>query len=276
MTENVARDEADKIAGEVLAAQAAGRQLPLISRQRAGFGLADAYAVAAALRRLRQRQGDTSAGRKIGFTNRAMWLEYGVDAPIWGDVYTSTLHDLPAAGGRFPLAGYSEPKIEPEIAFGIGAAPRAGMDDREILGCIAWVAHAFEIVQSRFAGWKFTAADGVASGGMHGALLLGARVPVEAGDAATWQERLLTFEVEIFRDGELVDRGKARNVLDGPLSALRHLADLLAADPHNPQLAPGETVTTGTLTRAFDVAAGERWSTRMHGIPLPGLDVTFA
>jgi len=57
--------------------------------------------------------------------------------------------------------------------------------------------------------------------------------------------------------------------------ALRHLVELLASDPHNPPLAAGEIVTTGTVTRAFPIASGERWSTRVEGLPLPGLDVTF-
>lgn len=275
MTTTLSRDEAGSIAAEVLAAQAAGRQLAPISQRRPGFGLPDAYAVTAELRRLRRARGETPVGRKIGFTNRAMWVEYGVHAPIWGDMYASTVHDVAAGGCRFPLAGQAEPKIEPEIAFGIATAPRPGMDDNEILGCVAWVAHAFELVQSRFAGWQFSAADGVASGGLHGALLLGARVEVAVTQAPEWHERLLTFEVDILRDGEVVDRGKGLNVLDGPSSALRHLVDLLAADPHNPQLAPGEIVTTGTLTRAFDVAPGQRWSTQLRGIPLPGMDVTF-
>jgi 2-oxo-3-hexenedioate decarboxylase len=275
MTTTFSRDDAGAIADEVIAAQAAGGQLAPISQRRPGFGLPDAYAVTAALRRLRQARGETPVGRKIGFTNRAMWVEYGVHAPIWGDMYASTVHDLPAGGSRFPLAGQAEPKIEPEIAFGIGAAPQPGMDDRQILGCVAWVAHAFEVVQSRFPGWQFSAADGVASGGLHGALLLGERVDVAVAQAPDWHDRLLNFEVDILRDGEVVDRGKGLNVLDGPLSALRHLVELLAADPHNPQLAPGEIVTTGTLTRAFSIAPGERWSTQVRGIALPGLDVTF-
>ena len=74
----------------------------------------------------------------------------------------------------------------------------------------------------------------------------------------------------------MLDRGRAENVLDGPLSALRHLVALLARDRANPPLAAGEIVTTGTLTRAFPVAAGERWSTELIGIPLEGIAVRFA
>ena len=73
----------------------------------------------------------------------------------------------------------------------------------------------------------------------------------------------------------LADHGRAANVLDGPVFALRHLVQLLAADPVNPPLAAGEIVTTGTLTRAFPVAAGETWTTELTGVPLEGARLRF-
>jgi 2-oxo-3-hexenedioate decarboxylase len=35
-------------------------------------------------------------------------------------------------------------------------------------------------------------------------------------------------------------------------------------------------ITTGTVTRAFPILPGERWTTRLVGLDLPGMDVTFA
>jgi 2-oxo-3-hexenedioate decarboxylase len=65
-------------------------------------------------------------------------------------------------------------------------------------------------------------------------------------------------------------------VLDGPVLALKHLVEVLAADPVNPPLAAGEIVTTGTLTRALPVAPGETWSTALTGVALDGIAVRFA
>ena len=67
--------------------------------------------------------------------------------------------------------------------------------------------------------------------------------------------------------------GHARDVLGGPLTALRHLVELLANDDAGPPLAAGEIVTTGTLTRAFPIAAGEIWRTSVRGAPLDGLSL---
>ena len=83
-------------------------------------------------------------------------------------------------------------------------------------------------------------------------------------------------QVELSRGGELIDRGVGANVLGSPLAALAHLVELLARQAGAPQLAAGEIVTTGVITDAHAVAAGERWSTRLAGVPLAGLSVEFA
>jgi 2-oxo-3-hexenedioate decarboxylase len=223
---------------------------------------------------MRERAGEVTRGRKIGFTNRAMWTEYGVHAPIWGYMYDRTVHDLAGIGGTFPLAGLAEPRIEPEIVFGLSSAPRAGMSPEELLGCIDWVAQGFEIVQSPFPDWRFAAADAVAACGLHGALMVGARQKL--GGTGSLATALQSFEIELFRNGEPADRGAGRNVLDGPQFALRHLIDVLAQDRFNPPLSPGEIVTTGTLTRALPVKPGETWSTKLTGVALEGATVRFS
>jgi 2-oxo-3-hexenedioate decarboxylase len=64
-------------------------------------------------------------------------------------------------------------------------------------------------------------------------------------------------------------------VLDGPLSALKHLVGLLEKDDANPQLAAGEIITTGTLTKAMPIKPGELWTTELTGITLGGIDIRF-
>jgi 2-keto-4-pentenoate hydratase len=66
-----------------------------------------------------------------------------------------------------------------------------------------------------------------------------------------------------------------RNVLDGPLHALAHLVQALAARPADEQLQAGEWISTGTLTAALPVAPGQHWQTRLEGLALPGLRLRF-
>jgi 2-oxo-3-hexenedioate decarboxylase len=261
------------IAAEALAALDSGTQIALVTSRIPGFGLADAYRVTAELRRLRIARGERPVGRKIGFTNRNIWPQFGVYAPIWGDMYDTTVHEIGGEGAAFDASALAEPKIEPEIAFGLAHALEPGMDEAALMGCIGWVAHGFEIVQSLFPGWRFEAPDTVAGFGMHGALCLGPRHEIAAGERATWQAALADFSVTLLCDGGAVDRGHSSDVLDAPLNALRHLVDLLAEDPDNPALAAGEIVTTGTVTQAFDIAPGEYWQTRIEGLPIGGVSL---
>jgi 2-oxo-3-hexenedioate decarboxylase len=266
---------ADRIAAEVLSASAARQQIAPLTARLPGFDLDAAYAVTAALRKARMDRGERPVGRKIGFTNRTIWPEYGVYAPIWGDMYDTTLRDLAATDGTLDLAPLLEPRIEPEIAFRFATAPEAGMSEAEILGCVAWIAHGFEVVQSVFPGWKFQAADTVAAYALHGAYRLGPRHEIASEDRAVWLEKLRNFEIELSKDGSVIDRGQALNVLDGPLSTISHLLDVLSRDQANPPLTAGEIVTTGTVTRAFPIAPGEIWQTRVIGLPLDGILLRF-
>ena len=259
------------IAAEAFDVLDTGRQIAPFSSQLPDFSLDDAYHVTAAVRQLREARGEIAIGRKIGFTNRTTWPDY---ASMWGYVYDHTVHDLADLGGRFSLAGLAEPRIEPEIVFRLAAAPMPGMDERALLGCIDEVAHGFEIVQSIYPGWAFTAPDAVAAFGLHGALLLGPWHSATANEEE-WKQALSTFTVDLLRNGEVVGQGHAANVLGGPLTALRHLVDLLARDPVNPPLAAGEIVTTGTLTRVPPVAPGEMWSTALTDVALEGIRVQF-
>lgn len=262
------------IAAEAFAALVGPRQIPPFSSRPGGLSVDDAYRVTPRVRKLYEAGGARVIGRKIGFTNRTIWSEYGVYAPIWGYVFDRSLYDL-AALEPLPLASFSEPRIEPEIVFGLSAAPSAQMDETALSSCIEWVALGFEIVQSIFPGWKFSAADTIAANGVHGALLIGPRHPF-GPRAAQWQRTLPAFQIELNCDGRLIDRGHAEHVLGGPLSALRHLVGLLASDPLNPPLAAGEIVSTGTLTKAMPVAAGEMWTAVPTGIALDEIRVRFA
>jgi 2-oxo-3-hexenedioate decarboxylase len=262
----------EEIAAEAVAVLETGHQIGPFSSRFPGFALEDAYRVTAAVRRLRKSRGDTPVGRKIGFTNRTTWPDY---QPMWGYVYDRTVYDLAAIEGTFSLRGLAEPRIEPELVFRVAAAPTPGMDERALFGCVDAIAHGFEVVHSIFPGWVFTAPDAVAAFGVHGALLLGPWHPVAAHKEA-WRQALSTFSIELLCDEKFVDQGQASNVLGGPLTALRHLVELLARDPINPPLAAGEIITTGTLTHVPPVAPGERWTTKLAGVDLDGIAVRFA
>ena len=254
------------VADEVGAALADRSQISNFSSRPCGLTLAQAYRVTALLRAAFEARGEKMTGRKVGFTNREMWKVYGVQSPIWGNITNRTTHEL-ASTQALRIKDFVEPRIEPEIIFGLKAAPRPGMSEAALLDCIEWVAFGYEIVQSIFAGWKFAAADAIAAHCVHGALLIGDRHAIAPRKAA-WQHELADFTVELYCNGKLSQRGGGAMVLGSPLLALRSLIALLANDPHNPPLRAGEIISTGTLTLAMPVSAGESWTAKVFGIPL--------
>jgi 2-keto-4-pentenoate hydratase len=111
--------------------------------------------------RRRRQRGETPVGRKIGFTNRTIWPQYGVWAPIWGYVYDSTVVNSDDGTARVAIGHLIQPRIEPEIQLHFARTPPVSQDEAAILESIDWIAQGFEIVQCRFADWKFNAVDAV-------------------------------------------------------------------------------------------------------------------
>lgn len=224
-----------------------------------------AYQQALALRALRIARGERPVGYKIGFTNRTIWPRYEVYAPIWGTVWHTTLTRISSSGSsstaELSLDRLCQPRLEPEIVFGMAATPPQGATLEELFGCIAWLAPGFEIVQSHLPGWKFTAADTVADGALHARLLVGNETPVGrfAASAQALDELLGRTRVRLYRGDALVEEGKGVNVLDGPLHALHHFNQELQRCPGAPALMPGDVVTTGTWTDAWPLEPGQSW-----------------
>jgi 2-keto-4-pentenoate hydratase len=265
----------ESIAAAVLEALDGGSQREPFTHAYPDFSTGDAYAVTARLRQLRTGRGAKPVGRKIGFTNRNIWAEYGVFEPIWGDMYDDTAQGI-SAGGKVAVMHLPEPRIEPEILLGLESDLTPGMTLTEIAEAVGWIAHGFEFVQSIFPGWRFKAADCIADGGLHGAYFQGPPYPIGKSDRAGLVDSLPTLTITLYRNGAAVDRGVGANVLDGPIQALAHLVEVLGRDPHNPPLRAGEMVTTGTLTRAFPVMRGERWSTRIEGVEMSPMAVEIS
>jgi 2-oxo-3-hexenedioate decarboxylase len=264
---------AEALALELIALHDSPRELPPFTERYRGLTPAAGYGAARRLHSDRLGRGWRPRGRKIGFTNRNLWERYGVHEPVWGTVYDRTLLNAREGRARVSLAGLVQPRIEPEVCFGLSASPR-DRSAQALLAAISWVAHSIEIVQCHHPGWKVTIADCTTDNGLHGRLVVGDRIDLV--DLPALADRLPALEVTLLRGGLVVDRGVGANVLGSPLESLGYLVDLLARQPEAPPLAAGEVVTTGVLTDAHPVRPGEVWSTALTGLPLPGLVVEFS
>jgi 2-oxo-3-hexenedioate decarboxylase len=268
-----ANQRVEAIATELVALRGSGKTVEPFSKRFTDFDIGQAYSIAERVRELREARGERVLGRKIGFTNRAVQKAFGVAAPIWGYMFDTTVHEL-GASENFALAGTCAARIEPEIILHLATAPRPGMAEGELASCVDWVAHGYEIVDAVYPNWQFAATDAVAGYGVHAALLMGAKRSI-ADNRAQWAERLKSFTITLTCSDGTTRTGSGANVLDSPLIALKFLADEIARYPQSRPLQAGEIITTGTLTDAMPIAAGQRWTTRLDGIALDGIAVAF-
>jgi len=261
----------DAIAVELLSALDESRTIGPFTDRDPDFGAEAAYLVSAEILRRRQARGERPIGRKIGFTNRTIWAEYGVSSPMWAHVYDTTVTFLDEPAGNVRIGHLVQPRLEPEIVLHFSSAPRATDSEEELLSHIDWIAHGYEIVQSHFPNWKFKAADTIAGFGLHGALVVGPRRPME--ELTDVVRKLRTFTIALKKDGKVAAKGCGSNVLDSPLLAATHLLNILKSQPQFGPIQPGELVTTGTLVSPPPIHSGEAYITELSGIELPGLQL---
>jgi 2-keto-4-pentenoate hydratase len=227
------------VAEHLMNAWRTGTSIDAPSRTLASFVRADAVAIAEAVRAQRIADGAHPIGYKVGFTNAAVRAQFDALGPMWATVYDQTLRAVPRIDAG-PLLG---PRIEPEIVVGIGDA-----------GEISWAAFAFEIVQSHVPNWDFAYLDAIADFGLHAALIIGERRPIDASGL----ERLGALPVVLRRDGAIVEHGDATAVDGGPLGSVNWLRDDLRSVGRT--LEPGELISTGSMTRVPPIAPGQRWT----------------
>jgi 2-oxo-3-hexenedioate decarboxylase len=270
-----ARSDIGALADRLTAAYDSAASLAPITATDPAFDVAAGYEVLREIEARRVAEGWKPVGRKIGFTNRTIWPRYGVYLPMWAHVWAHTVHHARDHRATLSLAPFVRPRIEPEVVFGLNAPIAGDSDALAVLARTAWIAPGFEIVQSHFPDWKFAAADCTAAFGLHGALVVGAPIPVTHRNRGFLAESLPRFRLMLRKGADVIDEGVGANVLDSPALALAHLARVLSGQPQFPPLAAGEIVTTGTITDAWPVQKGETWSSDYGTLELPGMTLAF-
>ena len=265
------------IVGELIEALDQGKVIPSIIQRNSHFDWEAAYRVAAEIVKLRRARGEKTIGRKIGFTNRNIWAQYGATAPIWAHVYDRTVQFAQDGSATVSLEGSVQPRLEPEIAFKLKAPlPSSINDPLRVLETVEWLAPSFEIVDCHFADWKFGPADSAADFSFHWRLIVGAPYVIRAGEIPDLVSQLRDCGVTLSKGEVVADRGVGANALGHPVAALAHLAGVLAQQRQFEPLAAGEIITTGTLTAAMPIQAGETWSSRYEGLPgVTGLELAL-
>lgn len=263
---------ADDLARELMAAYVNRQVLPSPPSARdAAFDLTAAYSVEAELVRLRRADGHVPVGRKVGYANKAVWRALKLETLVWAHLYDDTVQHAAANMATLDVGRMCSPKIEPEIVFKMRQPLDGAGDAARALEAAEWLALGFEIIDCVFADWKFQPPDFVAAFGLHAALVIGEPLPIHPEAIPALAAQLSRFTVCLRKGGQIVAEGSGRHSLRSPALCLEELAAAIARRSPGEPLSAGELVSSGTLTDAQPIAAGESWTAVVDGIELPPL-----
>jgi 2-keto-4-pentenoate hydratase len=209
--ESWTHNEVDALAREVMSAYETGNMVDVPPSARPGFDLNAAYAVETKLKEFRDASGHKAVGRKVGYANKAMWRVFKLETLVWAHMYDDTVHYADNNSATLSIAHPRSLKIEPEIVFGLKQAVTAEPSDAvSALASVDWLALGFEIIDCPFPDWKFQPSDFVASFGLHAALVVGDRIPVQQEQTVNLLDQLGTFKLRISKGGELAEQASAK------------------------------------------------------------------
>ena len=241
------REDIVRLCERVEAAQKEARAIPKLTDEFPAMTLADGYLVQAELRRRFLAGGHRLVGWKAGLTSKAKMQQMGVDVPSIGFLTDRMARPENSAVATNDLV---HPRVEAEVAFVMKDSLKGpGCTGEQVLAATDYVLPAIEIIDSRFAGFKFDLPSVIADNGSSARFVGGgrARYPTDID--------LRTLGVVLEKNGEIVAAGASAAVLGHPAEAIAMLVNILAEQGE--ELSAGSFVMSGGITEAIAVKAGD-------------------
>lgn len=206
-----------------------------------------AYTVQDAVVKARVDAGAVVIGAKLGLTSKAKQVQMSVSEPLYGILTADMQVDT---GETLVVDNYIQPRCEPEIAFLfkddlIGPTVTAA----QVLAATEYVFPAIDILDSRFAGYKFTGPDVIADNSSCAGFTLGG-TPMRP-DGIDLRLVGCVFE----RNGQIVATAAGAAVLGHPATSVAWMVRRM----HNRGIGikAGQVVMAGALTEAVAVSPGD-------------------
>ncbi|HUB13444.1 MAG TPA: fumarylacetoacetate hydrolase family protein [Acetobacteraceae bacterium] len=206
------------------------------------LSLDQAYRVQLGLIARRVAAGERHIGWKVGLTATAIQEQFGFHEPVFGCVLEHV-----ASGYVFPAGSLIQPGFESELCMRLARDLPPGADLAAAREAVGAVHPALEIIETR---GPFTAqiALALADNAQQKTCVLGPPVPLPAAPES------VACTVRI--NDAVVAAGTGDAVLGNPLNSLVWLATRLA--DYGRGLRAGDVIMTGSFTRQFPIAAGDR------------------
>ncbi len=233
-------------------ARRTGDYFPADWRDRLSFE--QAYRVQLGVVARRVAAGERQVGWKVAQTSEGTRRQFGFPEPIFGCLMEEGLRRSGHSYGRDELI---RPGCEPEVCVRLGAPLSGGADAAAARRAIDALHPAFEVIELRgdIAAQKGLAiADNVAQKGV----VLGGPVPLADG------LDLAAMECRVLMNGGEAARGRGDAVLGDPVNSVVWLARKLAE--FGLSLRAGDLIMTGSITRMFPLAPGDRARAEFEGI----------
>lgn len=228
--------KSQRLASVIAEAQRNAEAIPQVTRTRE-LTVADAYEVQHLLRREPGLSGRPT-GLKLGLTSLAKARQMGVAEVILGFL----TEDMALADGdELATDRLIHPRVEPELAFLIGADLDVHSTDDPFRSVVA-VAPALEVIDSRYADFRFTLPDVVADNTSAARYVLGSWTPI--GQCLNLTNRGVLLEV----NGQAVEAGSTSGILGNPYRAVT--AATRIARKYGFEFHAGDVLLAGAATAA--------------------------
>jgi 2-keto-4-pentenoate hydratase len=193
--------------------------------------------------------GEKQIGWKVGLTAKAIQQQFGFHEPVFGCV----LETAPS-GHMFAAGSLINPGFECELCMRLDRDLPPGSDLAAARAAVGQVHPALEIIETRVPMTQIPCA--MADNAQQRTCILGAPVALPASPEA------VVCTVRINGQESAIGTGDA--VLGNPLNSLVWLAGKLAT--YGRSLRAGDVVMTGSFTRQFPIAAGDRIQVEFGGV----------
>jgi 2-oxo-3-hexenedioate decarboxylase len=206
-----------------------------------------AYTVQDAVVQARVDAGAVVIGAKLGLTSVAKQRQMNVSEPLYGWLTDDMQLDT---GETLHCDRYIQPRCEPEVAFLLRtdlAGPHVLA--AHVLAATALVFPAIDVLDSRFAGYKFTGSDVIADNSSCAGFVFGG----QGIDPAGIDLRLVGCAFE--KNGQLLATAAGAAVLGHPAASVAWMVRRMAA--RGTGLRAGQVVMAGALTEAVAVSPGD-------------------
>jgi 2-keto-4-pentenoate hydratase len=212
------------------------------------------YRIQLGLIERRRAAGERQIGWKVGLTAQAIQQQFGFHEPVFGCVL-----DSKPSGHVFAPNDLIAPGFENELCMRLRVDLSGAISLEQARAAIDVVYPSLEIIETR---GPFTEqiALALADNAQQKTVILGAASALPAD--------LTAIEARVVVNGKQVATGTGDAVLGNPLNSIVWLAGKLGQ--YGRCLKAGEIVMTGSFTRQFPIAPGDRIETTFSGLGMVG------